>query len=318
MNKKGQKNNTLIIVIVAGVILYFLFSSGALGNNGSNTGTNSNGQLNVNSGTTYPSDLKSTVGLSFKDDLATTETVVNATWYAFNGNGLYYASGTASNGASTLYANVDSHYDIWAYKSGGESVGYIPKKFSITTTNKPNQAETIRLVKLGGLTPSNWFNEALNNNATTGTAGTTEGLKLRWKSNVSNAGTMNPIILLETNGTTYVETISVTGDNKGGTYSLVTCPSRKSPTVTGHQQVCYQRNSMAYAADGLISTDVVLKFAATAPDDSAWLMATLLDTGLYLNPGYSSINDVLFGAEDGSDADVGASDSATLRTYFNG
>jgi hypothetical protein len=316
MNKKGQKNNTLIIVIVAGVILYFLWSSGAF-NGSSGTNQASNG-LNTQSGVQYPSDLKSTVALSFKDDLATSETVVNASWYAFNGNGLYFASGTASAGASTLYANVDSHYDIWAYKSGGESVGYLPKKFTVTTTNKPNQAETIRLVKLGGLTPSNWFNEALNSNATVGTAGTTEGLKLRWKSNVSNAGTMNPIILLETNGTTYVETISVTGDNKGGTYSVVACPDRKTASVTGHQIKCFQRNSIAYAADGLISTDVNLKFAATAPDDSAWLQATMLDTSMYLNPGYSSISDVMFGGEDGSDTDVGASDSATLRTYFNG
>jgi hypothetical protein len=311
MNKKGAQNAMIWVVIVL-VVGFLLFQQGFFETPEAPPSGGDGGQA-------LPSDLQTTITMSFKDELATSETAVSsALWYAFNGDGTYFNSGTASSGTATLTGNVQSTYDIWAYTTG-ES-GYIAKKTTINTGNKPNIAKTISLIKRGGLEITATDDPIDLDQNITGSAGATEEFRVKWKVNVSNAASLAPIMLLETNDTSHcIEDVTIsTADNKGGSWTEITCPDRTAASVVGHKLYCFKRDKMAYATDGTLITSVMIKFdSTTSCGDEDWIQAQLADTGMYLEAGYDSISGVKFDAENDANSDVGAGDSNTKKTHFN-
>lgn len=269
-----------------------------------------------------PSDLQTTVELSFKDALATTETNAGSVlWYLFNGDGSFYDSGTAASGAASVTTRVNRDYTLYGYTT--TEGGYIAKKTEFNTGSDPKKSLTIKMIKRSGLEVSALDDPIDLNQNISGTLGATEEVRVKWKCNVSNAGSMAPILVLETNGTAYgVEDVTMTKtDTGGGKWTKITCPDRKSPSATNQKLYCFKRDTYAYASDGVIISYVSIKFDDTVTvgggDSAAYLQAQLIDTGMYLESGYDSLSGVLFGAEDDADADVGAGDSATSKSYFS-
>lgn len=307
MNKKGANNNILIYGLIGLLILFFAYQGGWLGQTTSD----------VDDGD-VPSDLQTTLELTFKDDLATSDTMINASWLIFNGDGTLYKSGTATSGTDSTTARIKRNYDMYAYTTG-ES-GYIAKKVSFKTDSDPIKAVTTKLIKRGGFTIDATQDPIDIDQNISGTLGSTEEIQIKWKVNVSNSGSRAPIMVLETNSTSKgVEDVSMTkSDNSGGTYTSVSCPDRLSPSATSTKLYCFERDSYAYASDGTIVSYASIKFDdSTAVGDEDWIQAKVIDTALYLEPGYDSIDGVLFGAEDSSDSDIGAGDSNTQKTHFN-
>lgn len=309
MNKKGA-NNTILWVVLVLVGAYFLMQGGYLSSNGGGGGGSSG---NV------PSDLQQTHTLSFKDELATSETAVySASWYLFNGDGSYFNSGTtgAASGTDTVTLNIGKHYDGWVWNSSsvasGEA-GYLPTKFSIDVNNDPNDATTVKLKKSSGFTMSGVDDPVDLNSALTSIAkGSTQGVRIKYSLNVSNAASLNPVIVLQVNKTTVEDVTISNADNKGGKYEEITCPDRLQPVVATNIDYCFKRDKIALSSDGLIIADAAVLFSAdtavSSGDDN--ITAFMIDTTAYLKPGYENINDVIFAQEDGSDADIGVGDSA--------
>ncbi len=314
MNKRGA-TNLLIWILIALAVGYFLYSSGYLR-------LGQQPQPPAGQPQVVPSDLQTTVNFKFKDELATTETNVPANWICFNGDGTYFDSGTAgTDGTDSMTAMVNSNYDCYAYVSN--SSGWLAKKFTVTTGNKPQTSVTMNLVKRSSLQLSDVDDPVdLNDNITAAT-GTTDTFRVKWKANASNAASHLPVIVIETNSSgTGVEDVTVAGtDNKGVGYKEIDCPDRLSVTYSGNKLYCFQREEDVYSTDGLILTEFSIKIDdSTDPGDSSWINVTLIDTGIYLKPDYTDISGVLFGQEDDNDNDVASADELAERTdmvYFN-
>ncbi len=314
MNKLGKANPVIWIAVVL-IAIYFAYSAGYIG------GPADDGVDDE----LVPSDLQCDLILKFKDELSTTDTNVNASYIMFNGDGTFFDSGEAGDdGKDTVTARVNTDYDIWAYNKLGESSGYLAKKFSANCGNKPKHTVTTKLVLRGGLTLSAMDDPVDLNQNISGTAGATEEFRAKWKVNVSNSGVRKPIIVYETNGTrTVIEDITITkADSAGGKYTEIPCPGRKDPSLVEHTLYCFQRDSDAYATDGTIITYAVVKIGSTAPGDLSWIQGQLIDTALYLEPGYSTIDGIKFGAEDEQEnllggADTDLSQQKTSKTHFS-
>jgi len=303
MNKKG-KVSPMIWIVIALVVLYFAFQAGWFERAAPEE--------------VIPSDKQTTVDLSFKDELATTETTVNAVWYLFNGDGSFFKSGTATSGLDSVTAEVLTSYDLWAYTTG-ES-GFVAKKTSFNTGSRSRMPITVTLTKRSGFEVSD-INDPIDlDQNISGTTGATEEVRILYKANVSNAGN-TPIVVLETNSTsTGVEDITMTkADNAGGKYSEITCPDRLTPRATSTKLYCFERDKIIYASDGIIVSYASIKFDDTTdPGDNSFLYGKVIDKAMYLEPGYTTIAGIKFAAEDDADADVGAGDSAEDSIQFAG
>ncbi len=260
-----------------------------------------------------PSDMQSTVTLKFLDDLATTTTNVNAEWIAFNGDGTYFASGTAgTDGLDTFTGIIDSRYTVYAYNSS--SNGYLAKKVDISTGNKPRVTKTIKLVKRSGVENKNFIDPVDLNANISLSAGETQMVRFQYKANVSNAAVGKPAIVLDANGTSVIEDIAVVTSG----YSEVDCPDRLSPSATGRKLYCFQRDSDLLASEGLEQVDFSIKAkSGGGVGTSDWIEGYVIDEALWLEPGYETIDDIHFGFEDKDDNDVGAGDSGTDKVYFS-
>lgn len=307
MNKLGKANLVLwAILIIAGIFIYMTYISEP------SVPDSGDGEL--------PSDLQTTVDLKFKDELATSETNVDsALWYLFNGDGTYFKSGTAdSSGEGTVTTRVNRDYTLYAYKAGYG--GYINKKVEFNTGSDPRLPVTVLLVKRSGLEVSATDDPIDVDQNITGTMGATEELRVKWKVNVSNAGSLNPIIVVQTNNTaTGVEDIKITkSDTAGGKYSKYTCPDRVTSTDINWKLYCFQRDKIAYASEGIIISYLSIKFDDTTQiGDEDHIDVWMIDTALYLKPGYTTIDGILFGAEDDSDTAIGSGDAMNQSSYLN-
>ena len=308
MNKKGA---IPIIVWILGALLviYLVFPSIFQG-----IGT----PTTPPSGGDCPSDKKVDTILTFKDELATSERQVNASWYIFNGDGSLYKSGTASSGTSTAAVSCNENYQMWTYESG--AAGYLAKKVDYSSGSDPIKPVTVTLIARGGFTLYGIDDTVNLNGNLTGTAGSTEGMKIKYAVNESNTGSQSAVIVFDTNSSAYgVEDIAMTNaDDKGGTYTEITCPGRISPSAADRTLHCFKRDKMALATDGTIVAFASIKFKDTNPvGDLDSLTARIIDWDLYLEPGFSKIDGIKFGAEDDNDADVGEGDTATVDAFYN-
>ncbi len=302
MNKNGKADAMIYVVIV--LIGGFLLYSGGFFDKDVPVDGAPLGRA--------PSDLQTTFDMSFKDELATTETTVNAVWYAFKASdGSYVNSGTATGGTSSLTTNFGEKYDVWAYTTG--YVGYIAKLTTIEAT-AAKVPVTIALVKRGALQVVGVDDPIDLDNNLTGTAGSTEAFRVKWKVNVSNAGSLNPFVYIETNNTaTGVEDVTITQtDSAGGAWTEITCPDRLTQSNTAEKFYCFQRDKMALASDGVIITSAtILIDSSTAVTELDKIRVRMGDTGMYLEPGYTNIDGILFGAENDANSMIGTPSDTT-------
>ena len=271
------------------------------------------------SGGMAQSDLQTTFDFSFKDELATTETTVNAVWYAFKASdGSFVNSGTATSGTSSLTTNYGESYDIWAYTTG--YVGYIAKKTRVSATSAKVPV-TIALIKRGALSIAGVDDPVDLDANITGTAGATEEFRVKWKVNVSNSGILGPIFYIETNSTsTGIEDLTQTKtDSAGGTYTEISCPNRLSQSSVKEVFYCFKRDIMAFASDGVIITSFIVKIDGTTAPGADFIKVRIADTGMYLKPGYTDISGILFDAENDANSMIGTpSDAETGTLGFQG
>ena len=297
MKNKIGGTNPIIYVVIALVGGFLLFSSGIF----------DKAITEPTIPTVGPSDQQTTFDIAWKDELATTETAVSsALWYAFKAtDGAYVNSGTASSGTASFTTNYGQEYDIWSYTTGYE--GYLAKLTRVDAT-AAKVPVTITLIKRGGLDVVGVDDPIDLDTNITGTAGATEEFRAKWKVNVSNAGTLDPIIFIETNTTsTGIEDLTISkADSAGGTYTEISCPNLLTQSSVKEVFYCFKRDKMALANDGVIITYFTVKIdGTTAPGDSDQIKVRMIDTGMYLKPGYTNIDGVLFDAEDDSNAEVG-------------
>lgn len=309
MNKRGA-TSPLVWVAIALVVVFLLYRGGVF-----------EGEEAIDK-VVLPSDLQTDVSLTCKDELATTETLVNCSYIVFNGDGTYYdknTEGVGSDGTDTFTARVDRSYDMWVYHDGAESVGYIAKKVSFSTGSEPKKPVTVTLVKRGGLEVSALDDPIDLDTNLTGTAGATEEFRVKWKVNVSNSGVHDPILRIEVNGTrTVVEDLTITkADSAGGKWDEITCPGRLDPALAEQKLYCFKRDKDAYSADGVILTYVSMIIGSSGAGSTSTIKGMLVDSCIWLEPGYTTISGINFGAEDHTEADVGITDSWTYAMDYS-
>ena len=311
LNKKGAQNAMIwvVVVLVGG---FFLFQGGFLDGitePSAPTGATPTGVA--------PSDLQTTFDMAWKDELATSETAVSsALWYAFKASdGSYVNSGTASSGTASFTTNYGQDYDIWSYTTGFG--GYIAKKTRISATSAKVPV-TITLIKRGALEVSGVDDPVDLNANITGTSGATEEFRAKWKVNVSNSGILDPFFYVETNSTsTGIEDLIITkADSAGGNYVEITCPDRLSQTSVKEVFYCFKRDKMALSTDGIIITSFIVKIDDSVTPGADEIKVRMGDTGMYLMPGYTSIDGVVFGHENEANSMVGTPSDSVLTYYL--
>jgi len=276
-------------------------------------------QPQPNGGAELPSDLKVDVLLSFKDAKATTETTVNAKWYAFDKDGKYYDSGTAGGttaGQATFEAAVNSRYTVVAYldTAAGE---YLPETTEITTTNK-DKTETIKLTASSGLLIQSMTNTVDLDENLTGAAGSSEEVRIIFTANHTNSGVL-PGIYLNTNDTTVVDSIeSSKKDSAGGSWKSITCPDRLTPTAATDKIWCFERDSRVYSANGNVIAYWTLTYDSTnTPGNADTIVSRMMDKFMYLKPGYETLDGVLYDYENSADSDIGEADSDSKTSAYS-
>lgn len=308
-NKRGASNNLTPIVLIVGVVV-ILYFAGVF-----DSGTTPSGTGPVSS------DLKETVVLSFKDDLATTETTVNAKWYVFDSTGKYVNSGTAgstTSGEDSVDLGVNSKYTIVAYLDTAHGE-YLPKTEEIQTGDGSGTTKTIKLVASSGLKIQDVTNTVDLQRNLTGSAGTTEEMRVIFTANHTNSAVL-PGIYFDANDTTIVDEIAATAktDSAGGTWKSITCPDRLVPTA-GNRLWCFERNSRVSSGDGnVIAYFTVTIDGTNAPDDLDFIGVRMMDKFMYLAPGYDSISGIIYDYENAADSDIGEADSDLVSITYEG
>lgn len=308
------KSNTWIYIILA-IVAVFLLMGGDIGGLFGD-------EAEPTEKTTLPSSKQIEWTLKFQDDLATSTTNVNATWYAFGSDGTYKDSGEAgTDGSDTFTGNVETSYTLYAYNPMGESTGYLAKKVTLPASTDASDTKVIKLIKRSGIDNKNFVDPVDLDANISGVKGSTEEIRFQYQANVSNAGYRNPTIVLESNGTSVIDDIVYTseaGASESSTYKSVTCPDRLSPSVAAHKLRCFQRQEPIYTSDGLIQVDFQVQFSdTTTAGNQDWIEGWVIDEAMWLTPGYETVDDVNFGFEDRDDSDVGAADSTKDKIYFS-
>lgn len=298
---------TIGILIVIGIIAYFLLFYQPSVPPSSGTGQVS-------------SDLKETVTLSFKDALATTETTVNAKWIVFDKDGNYFDSGTAGTstaGQDSFDGAVNSEYTLVAYLDTAASE-YLPETVNIKTGDGSGKTETIKLTAESTLKMVDMTNSVDLDENLTGTAGSTEEVRLIINANESNSAVI-PGVYFNANDTTVVDEIAMTKqDTARGSWKSITCPDRLTPTASTDKVWCFERDSRLASTDGNVIAYATLKFdSSTGPGDADVVTSTLMDKFIYTKPGYDSINGIIYDYENAADSDIGVPDSNTATSAYS-
>lgn len=294
-------NNTLMVLllVVAGV---FAYNQGWL---------NFGGQGDV--ADNLPSDLKTTITLNTGDELATSATNANVSYYVFSSDGAYLREGTTSAGTASFDVPVNGNYALILYADTG-STDYIAKEVSFSTTDgKATKTINVDLMKESAATINDVRDPLDLDSNITRTAGSTVSFDILYSATTSNAALNKPIIVVQVNETT-VDEVSVSG------YSLVDCPRRLSVS-TGTTLYCFASSAVVKSSDGIQTAKAnMLLNGVTAPAAGSTATITVIDSGIYRESNYKTAGKSAFkyGAENPVDrTNVGAADSSTDTIVFN-
>ena len=267
----------------------------------------------------YPSDLKTTVTLNTGDELATSATNANVTYYVFDSGGNYLKEGTTSAGTASFTVPTGGNYDVLVHDDDGTSPDYLPTWISFSTNGDDPTGRAVQTINVD-LKKESTFNVNsvqdpvdLNANISTG-LGQTANYNLLYSANVSNAAGKGAVILADINSSE-VQVITL-----GGT-SATTCPNRISVTA-GHKYKCFLVDKITTSSDGIQTLKGTVLFdSSTAAATTSGVTFRILDTGLYVESNYKTQGKIAFKENTENpvtDADLGAGDSATSFLQFGG
>jgi len=294
------KNNMLVWLIV-GVAVYFVISSGAL------TGMFSSGDSVVDK---YPSDMTTTITLNTGDELATSATAANVSYYVFTASGDYLKEGTTSSGTASFDVPAGGEYKmIVFYDEGGTDYLPVVKTFSTDGTDPTKRAVqtvNIDLKKESAASISSVRDPIDLNSNITVTAGNAIDFDVLIKAATAHAAVRKPIILVDVNSSEWQD-VAIGG------LSEVSCPDRLSVS-SGHKFYCFQSSNIISSDSG------VVMFSGTLYADSVNSALSgskvgfkVIDEGIYLEPNYKTLgfSGFKYGPENtNDDSDVGAADSS--------
>ena len=302
MAKTNNQVFTWIIIVAAA---YFLFTSGALDMFSAGNGDVDN---------LYPSDLKTTVTLNTGDALATSATQATVNYYVFTSDGNYLKEGTTSSGTASFTVPTAGHYKLIAYydaTAGGGTSDYLAYETTFSTDGNDPTGRAVQTVNMDLYKESNATIQAfrdpvdLDSNITVG-AGQAVHFDILISATTAHAAVGKPVFLIDLNSSEFSD-VKMSGVTK------VSCPDRVS-TAAQHKHYCFQYSDMITSDSGIMMfTGTLYADSSNAPTSNSLVNATVIDTGLYLEPNYKTVgySALRFGTENPiSNADVGAADTA--------
>ena len=315
--KKSEKNMAdnkwIVLVAIIGVVL---FLTGYLKIPSTGTGTTDTGA--ITSTIECPSDGKTSVQLTTIDELASSATNANVSYYVFKSDGSFYKSGTTSAGTASFDVQCAKEYKLIAYADDGTAPDYYPTEVTFTSDgDDPSvKALNIALKKEGGSIISTVRDPVdLNTKIAVG-AGVTSGVEVVFKSNISNAATKDIGIVVDVNST---EVQDVTA-NVGSGFAKITCPRRLTSNA-GRTKYCFEKDGFITSADGTQVYGFSIKFSSTTTTTGDNATFTAIDRGMYQNPDWNvkGISAFLTDYENKNDnTNVGQTDSSIVNVEYTG
>jgi len=309
--KKMAKSNMWIWAAVA-VVVFLVYQSGALGDIMPSKDT---GVADL-----YPSDLKTTITLNTGDELATSATNANVSYYVFNSAGKYLKEGTTSAGTASFTVPSGGNYKILVYDDDGISPDYLPKELAFSTNGDSPEDRAVSTINVDLLKESNVTIDAvqdpvdLNANISTG-AGQTANFDILYSVTTSNAASNKPVIRVEYNSS-HIDSVNFP------TLSPFDCPDRLTPD-SAEEEICFIDNRVLKSADGIqrVSGNLLMDSTRGGDDNVEAVEITIIDVGVYQESNYKTLGyeGFKYGSENPNDnSDVASEDSATGSLYTTG
>ena len=305
------KNNNILLLIGAAVVVALVMGWISLPTFGGTDGDTSD---------LYPSTLKTSITLNTGDLLATSATDTNISYYVFDSAGNYLKEGTTASGTASFdVPSGVSGYKLLVYDDSGyaDEVDYLPKVVDFSTTAENERAvKTINVdvYRESNVTLSKVRDPVDLDSNISATAGSNVAFDILFQTQVANAATNKPVIVVDVNSTE-IETVSISG------LSTESCPDRLAVTG-GRKLYCFGTGIVLLSSDGLKSYSGTFKVdAATTPSTTSEAIFTVIDTGLYRESDYKTAGFSAFkyGTENPiTNVDIGASDSVTMQLDFAG
>lgn len=306
------KNNQLLVYIVIGAIVALAFGLVEMPSGISDMFSSSDDVDNL-----YPSDLKTTVTLNTGDELATSATDANVSYYVFSSSGKFLKEGTTSAGTASFTVPSGGDYELLVWDDDASSPDYLAKWVTFSTNGDSPEDRAVSTINVDLMKESTFNINALqdpvdlNQNLSHG-LGQTVNFQMLFSANTSNAAGRKAVILIDVNSSE-VQEITLSGT------SVDVCPNRISVTA-GHKYYCFLYDKIVTSSDGIQSlSGTLLMDSSTAATTN--LGIRILDTGIYQDADYKTKGKAAFhdGTENPvTDADVGAADSAVVYLDYSG
>jgi len=307
------KQNMLVWLVVAGIAIYFISTGGFL------EGLTGSGDVD----TLYPSDLKTTITLNVGDELATSATNVNASYYVFTSDGDYLKEGvTGSDGTADFDVPTAGHYKLLVFNDYGAvaDTDYLPEVMTFSTDGDDPTKRAVQTINIKLQKESNATIEAVQdpldlNANVTASKGTTVAFNLLISAESSDAAINEPVVRLHYNG-------SIIESVKMGDLAEESCPDRVT-TSSEFEDQCFKIGGRIKASDGIqyysgtLKMDSVHFVSGVSPVDNA-VNFTILDTGIYRRADYKTAGFDAFeySTENPvSNANIGAGDSNNYALF---
>lgn len=265
----------------------------------------------------YPSDLKTTITLNTGDALSTTATATTVNYYVFDSAGKYLKEGTTSSGTASFTVPTGGNYKMIIYydaTAGGGTSDYLPQVVEFSTDGdnpegRALQTVNVDLYKESAATINSLRDPVDLDSNITASAGAAVHFDVLISATTAYAALNKPVVLMTVNSSAWQ-------DIDMNSLSSVDCPDRVS-TVSGYQDYCFKYDSMLTSGEGIkMFTGTLYADAALAPASNSKLNATILDTGMYIEPDYKTkgFEAFKYGTENPlNNAEVGAADSSVSQ-----
>lgn len=312
-------NKTLIVIGLAVLAVYLLYSSGALSGIGAGTGTG------TGTGSTIdlpPSDKKVTITLNTKDALADPSLSANVSYYVFTSDGSFFKEGTTTAGTTSF--DVDSgtattprSWTLLAYDDDDSGNDYYPEWVTFTTGTESLKTINVALY-LEGSAKISAVLDPVDNNANISTGrGAVEAFDIYWKANETDAAYLNPTFYIEVNR-------SWAADVRCPDLEEVTCdPKLLAVSDLDFDMYCFRDEGM-FTSEMSSSATVVscnIEFAASddATADTAVIDVYANDESIYKKDAYTSTGKsafILAGLDPSDTSNIGESIKITKGTIM--
>jgi len=309
------KNNNVWIIIGLVIVGVLVYQSGGLGD----LFGASNDQQQPDD--LYPADLKTTVTLNTGDELATSATDANVSYYVFSPSGKFLKDGTTSAGTASFTVPTGvSGYQLLAYDdtSSTAEIDYLPIQLTFSTDGENPEERADKTINVDLIRESNTTVEAaqdpvdLNSVVATG-AGQTVNFDVLISAELSNAAVYKPVLYLIGNS-------SCVADINFPALTEVTCPDRLNwnDYAENGNDWCFEYGSMLKSSDGILTLNGYFEVDAStdcpASGDGDAINITVIDTGIYREANYKTIGISAFkyGTENPIDnSNIGSGDIAS-------